>query len=212
MTSTKKREGVVVTPEFRGSFVKLRKPESVEGGTAKFSMTCPIPVEGNENFFEELEAAIEAAALKRWDSVPKKLKHPIRDYDEDEDENYPEFIGTCRFVPKSEERPRVIDVHGDPVDMADVYSGAWYRVSIRAYAWQHPTSGKGVSFNLDNVLKIRDDEPFGGRGRAEDDFSTLLEKKSSRGRGKGDESDEGEGDEDKPRTRRTRRGKTNPLA
>ena len=33
----------------------------------------------------------------------------------------------------------------------------------------------GVSFGLGNIQKIEDDEPFGGRGPADQDFDALSE-------------------------------------
>jgi hypothetical protein len=45
-------------------------------------------------------------------------------------------------------------------DETEVYSGAWYRAQVRAFAYEN-AGNKGVSFGLQNVQKLRDDDPLG---------------------------------------------------
>jgi len=98
---------------------------------------------------------------------------PIRHGDETEYEDW-ENQKFCQA--SSEDRPGIIDIDGeDIIDFSELYSGAWYRASIRTYAWHYPqTNKKGVSIALDNVMKIRDDEPFSGRSSAADDFAEYV--------------------------------------
>jgi hypothetical protein len=60
------------------------------------------------------------------------------------------------------------------MDPEELYSGAYYRASIRCFAWEHPTGGKGVSVALDNVMKIKDGEAFSGKSSASDDFASVA--------------------------------------
>ena len=52
-----------------------------------------------------------------------------------------------------------------------LYSGVYGRASISFYAF-NSNGNKGIACGLNNLQKIRDGEPLGGRTRAEDDFAT----------------------------------------
>ena len=45
------------------------------------------------------------------------------------------------------------------------------RASINLYAF-NTNGNKGIACGLNNLQKIRDGEPLGGKSRAEDDFNT----------------------------------------
>jgi hypothetical protein len=172
----------ITTPEFRGSFVTLKKPRAFGNSDPKYSITITLP--DDDEFWDDLMDKVEAAAEKRWDGkIPKNMHIPIRHGDETE---YEDWEGQKFCQAASEDRPGIIDVDGeDIIDFSELYSGAWYRASIRAYAWHYPeTNKKGVSLQLDNVMKIRDDEPFSGRSSAADDFAEFVaggkDKSSSR--------------------------------
>ena len=55
---------------------------------------------------------------------------------------------------------------------ARVYSGCWCRFYVRAFAWDN-ASGKGVSFSLEAVQLVKDDEAFAGKKQASDLFETI---------------------------------------
>ena len=75
----------------------------------------------------------------------------------------------------SNNKPGIVDAALKPImDANEIYSGAYYRASIRAYAWEHPTGGKGVSIALDNIMKVKDGEAFSGRTDASDDFANFA--------------------------------------
>lgn len=202
----------MMTPEFRGSFVRLVKPRArSEGKEPEYGLT--IVLEKDHSFWRELDDAIERAAEIKWGKVPKGFFHPVKDGDD-----YDYGFDGCLFVEaKSTERPGVVDTElEDVIDASELYSGAWYRATIRPGAWHHPESNrKGVSIYLDNVQKVRDDEPLGGaRAKAADDFEDFVgggdegERPRRGRRGSRDENDEGE----RPRRgRRGSRGRGSPL-
>lgn len=163
---------VIITPEFRGSFVNLAEPRPpAEGQAPVYSMVVVIPKEETA-FLEKLEQEVERVANEKWGKVPPRLKTTLRDGDE---EDRPEFKGCIVFNVKSKARPGIVDNDLQPImDPEELYSGAWYRASINAYAWEHPTGGKGVSFGLNNVMKIKDDEAFSGKQAAEEDFKAFA--------------------------------------
>ena len=54
------------------------------------------------------------------------------------------------------------------------YSGVYGRASINLYAF-NSNGNKGIACGLNNLQKIRDGEPLGGKSRAEDDFASEEE-------------------------------------
>lgn len=175
----------LTTPEFRGSYVNLIEPRAVSddpGAEKKYSMLIVLSKTDPEAkaFVKKLEAAIQtASAEKHGKPIPKeRLKHyPIKDGDNDEKED---FHGHWLISASNKFKPGAIDLNGQKlISTEDLYSGAWYRASISCWAWDNPKGGKGVSINLKNVLKVRDDDAFTGVAKAEDDFADFLSEKPS---------------------------------
>lgn len=125
------------------------------------------------------KAALEAGKGSRFGgTIPKVWKNTFRDADEEQDtEKYPEMAGMMFMTISANEKypPGLVDRQVNPiVDRAELYSGCWARVSMRAFPFSAEGS-KGVSFGLNNVMKWRDDEPLGGTGAtAESDFAGLA--------------------------------------
>ena len=55
------------------------------------------------------------------------------------------------------------------IEHSEVYSGVYGRASINFYAF-NSNGNKGIACGLNNLQKISDGEPLGGKTRAEDDF------------------------------------------
>ena len=167
----------IITPEFRGSFVHLLEPHAikgVEGAKPRYQITIPLPKK--DAFWNELNALIEETAKGKWGKIPPKMKSPVKNGDE---EDRPEFAGCYSVQATSNNKPGIVGTNLKPVMSADeIYSGAYYRASIRAYAWEHPTGGKGVSIALDNVMKVKDGEAFSGRTEASSDFADFAKEDS----------------------------------
>ena len=67
---------------------------------------------------------------------------------------------------------RIVDADRNPIlERSEVYSGVYGRASINFYAF-NSNGNKGIACGLNNLQKIRDGEPLGGKSRAEDDFAT----------------------------------------
>ena len=132
---------------------------------------------------EKIQAAIQAAyeegqgKLKgNGKSVPalSVLKTPLRDGDAErpDDEAYADayFINA-----NSATAPGIVDADRNPIlERSEVYSGVYGRASINFYAF-NSNGNKGIACGLNNLQKIRDGEPLGGKSRAEDDFATEEE-------------------------------------
>ena len=155
-----------ITPEFRAAFVSLFKAtagKNADGTTnkPKFSIRACFPPTAD---LKALKHEAETAAKEKWgDKIPKTLRSPFRT--NEELENPIPGIGddwtVMTFSANEDRRPGVVDAKlQDILDDSDVYSGAWYRAQVRAFAYEN-AGNKGVSFGLQNVQKLREDDPIG---------------------------------------------------
>lgn len=162
----------LTTPEFRASYVNLAKPRAVNpGDDPQYGMNIVLPKD--DPFWKKVDTLIDQAAKAKWGQRPKKLTLTRKDGDSDDT---PEEWEGCFSVPAtSKSRVGVIGLDGeDIVDGSKLYSGAWYRATVRIGAWTYGRMKKGVSVYLENVLFVKDDEPFSGRAKARDDFANFI--------------------------------------
>ena len=170
---------VITGVNTRWSYVNAWEPKSINGGAPKYSVSLIIP-KSDTKTIEKIQAAIQAAydegqgKLKGiGKSVPalSVLKTPLRDGDAErpDDEAYADsyFINA-----NSGTAPGIVDADRQPIlDRSEVYSGVYGRASINFYAF-NSNGNKGIACGLNNLQKIKDGEPLGGKSRAEDDFDT----------------------------------------
>lgn len=169
---------VITGPDTRWSYCNVWQPKSINGGTPKYSVSLIIP-KSDTATIKKIEAAIEAAykegeaKLKgNGRSVPalSVLKTPLRDGDAERPDD--EAYANAYFVnANSATAPGIVDADRQPIiDTSEVYSGLYGRASINFYAF-NSNGNKGIACGLNNLQKIRDGEPLGGKSRAEDDFA-----------------------------------------
>ena len=170
---------VITGVNTRWSYVNAWEPKSINGGAPKYSVSLIIP-KSDTKTIEKIQAAIQAAydegqgKLKgNGKSVPalSVLKTPLRDGDAErpDDEAYADsyFINA-----NSSTAPGIVDADRQPIlERSEVYSGVYGRASINFYAF-NSNGNKGIACGLNNLQKIKDGEPLGGKSRAEDDFDT----------------------------------------
>jgi hypothetical protein len=69
--------------------------------------------------------------------------------------------------------PGVVDRQRQPIITADgFYSGCHARATVNAFTYD-TMGNQGVSFGLQNLQFVKDDEPFTGRSAPEEDFDEL---------------------------------------
>lgn len=169
---------VITGPDTRWSYANVWEPKAINGGTPKYSVSLIIP-KSDTVTIKKIEAAIEAAykegeaKLKgNGRSVPalSVLKTPLRDGDAERPDD--EAYANAYFVnANSATAPGIVDADRQPIlDRSEVYSGVYGRASINFYAF-NSNGNKGIACGLNNLQKIRDGEPLGGKSRAEDDFA-----------------------------------------
>lgn len=170
---------VITGPNTRWSYANIWEPKSINGGAPKFSVSLIIP-KSDTKTIEKVKTAIEAAyregesKLKgNGRSVPalSAIKNPLRDGDTERPDD--EAYANSYFInANSATAPGIVDANCSPIlERSEVYSGVYGRASISFYAF-NSNGNKGIACGLNNLQKIRDGEPLGGRTRAEDDFAT----------------------------------------
>lgn len=170
---------VITGPETRWSYANVWEAKSINGGAPKFSVSLIIP-KSDTKTVAKIKAAIEAAyhegesKLKgNGRSVPalSVIKTPLRDGDTERPDD-PAYANSYFVNANSATAPGIVDADRQVIlDRSEVYSGVYGRASINFYAF-NSNGNRGIACGLNNLQKIRDGEPLGGKARAEDDFAT----------------------------------------
>ena len=127
---------------------------------------------------EQIEDAIEEAKeygkTAKWGGkIPRNLKIAFQDGDDTDIDKYPENEGHFLLNARSKKKVGLVDIDRQPIlDADEIYSGCWAYISVTSFAYDNES--KGVSFFLNNIMKARDDERFGGGSvSAEEDFGDI---------------------------------------
>ena len=173
---------VITGPDTRWSYANVWEAKSINGGTPKFSVSLIIP-KSDTRTIAKIKAAIEAAyregeaKLKgNGKTVPplSAIKTPLRDGDSERPDD-PAYANSYFINANSSTAPGIVDADRQPIlERSEVYSGVYGRASINFYAF-NSNGNRGIACGLNNLQKIRDGEPLGGKSRAEDDFATEIE-------------------------------------
>ena len=168
----------VITGVCRLSYANIWQAKSINGGAPKYSASILIP-KSDTKTLAKVKAAIQAAyeegegKLKgNGKTAPSlaSLKTPLRDGDTErpDDEAY---AGHWFINANSNTAPGVVDANREPIyDTSEIYSGVYARVSLSFYAF-NSNGNRGIACALQNIQKVRDGEPLGGKSKAEDDFN-----------------------------------------
>lgn len=170
---------VITGKDTRFSYLNVNEPKSINGSKPKFSASLIIPKTDTVTI-DKIHAAINLAykegeyKLKgNGKSVPPlaAIKTPLRDGDLERPDD--EAYRNAFFInANSPYKPGVVDGNRQEIlDTSELYSGIYGRASITFYAY-NSNGNKGIACGLNNLQKLRDGEPLGGRTRAEDDFAT----------------------------------------
>ena len=169
----------VITGICTFSYLNCWEPKAIEGGKPKFSVSLIIP-KSDTVTVGKIKSAIEEAyrdgqsKLKgNAKSVPalSTLRTPLRDGDLERPDD-PAYANAYFVNANSTTAPGVVDANRNEIlDKSEVYSGCYGRASISFYAF-NANGNKGIACGLNNLQKINDGEPLGGRASAESDFAT----------------------------------------
>lgn len=99
------------------------------------------------------------------------IKTPLRNGDTERPDD-PAYAGSYFINANSATAPGIVDADCNPIlTRSEVYSGVYGRASINFYAF-NSNGNKGIACGLNNLQKIRDGEPLGGKSSAASDFTT----------------------------------------
>jgi hypothetical protein len=175
----------IITPYFRAAFISIFKATSAKNqdgsvNKPKFSIRAAFPPTAD---LTPLKNQAQLAAVEKWgvekvnnEKFKSKLHSPFRT--NDELDNPIPGLGDdwviMTFSANEDRKPGIVDASNQPIiNDQDVYSGAWFRAQVRAYAYEQQ-GNCGVAFGLQNVQKIKDDEPLGaGKVAPEKAFSPV---------------------------------------
>ena len=186
----------VWTPTFRVAFPNIDQPRAYGDSQPKYSVTMLFDLEEikkdpeQQKRWDDMVAAVDAAALKKFGSIPAVFRKPFKKGDDSRNKetgaSYNGFEGMVVFNAASTTKPGLVDQERNPILDPDEFKGGYYaHATINIYGWQHPQSGKGVSCGLQNIQLVREGEPFGGRQNPEEALVRPERRREGKGGGSG---------------------------
>ena len=183
MSTVKNPTKVITGKHTVMSYLNVNEPKTpLGGGTPKYSVSLIIP-KSDTVTVAKIRAAIEAAyeegqsklkGSSKFVPALEDIKTPLRDGDKERkgDDAYK----NAYFVnANATSAPGIVDADLNPIlNRSEVYSGVYGRASISFYAF-NANGNKGIACGLNNLQKISDGEPLGGKASAESDFATEAE-------------------------------------
>lgn len=171
---------VITGANTRWSYANVWEAKAMEGGKPKFSVSLIIP-KSDTVTVGKIKSAIEEAYREGQSklkgnakSVPalSTLRTPLRDGDLERPDD-PAYANAYFVNANSSTAPGVVDANRNEImDKSEVYSGCYGRASVNFYAF-NANGNRGIACGLNNLQKLRDGEPLGGRASAESDFATA---------------------------------------
>lgn len=164
----------VITGKVRFSYANVFVPTLAPGATdEKYSVSILID-KTDKATLAKIEKAVaeevEVFKSKNAGKLPKNFKYPLRDGDEDREDD-PVYAGKMFINASSKNKPGIVDANLDPLMSADeFYSGCYGRASINFYPF-NVNGNSGIAAGLNNLQKLEDGERLSGGSSAEDDFS-----------------------------------------
>lgn len=166
----------LVTEPCRLAFPALFDPKPVsktKPNDLKYQAAVLIPKKVSLKPFVQ---CIKAAMREAWNDDTIKLsgnKMPLQSCEAKPNlagyEDGWHYINT-----KSGYQPSVVNQKlQDIIDPDGIFAGCWCRFHLKAYAWDHPEGGKGVSFSLQAVQLVREDSRLGGGASTSDAFEPI---------------------------------------
>jgi hypothetical protein len=172
----------ITTGKVRLSYLNVFEPKpSTIGGDPKYSVTLLIPKTDTQTYnavMTAMQAAIDAAMPKLWDGQrPPILNLPLHDGDGGRPSDGLPYGDECKghWVMTASSVTQPLIIHPDMsriIDKTEIYSGMYACVSAAFFGYA--TGKKGIGCGLNNIMKVADGEPLGGRTTPEQDFADVA--------------------------------------
>lgn len=177
VTNTK----VITGPNIRFSYLNVFEPKAMaDGATPKYSVSLIIS-KNDKKTVQAVRAAIKAAYERDASKIKggaksmpvlSDLKTPLRDGDAERPDDEP-YKGSYFINANTTMKPGVVDAAcNNIIDRSEVYSGCYGRASLTFFGY-NAKGNRGIGANLNNLQKLRDGDPLGGRATAASDFATC---------------------------------------
>lgn len=163
-----------ITPKFRCRWTNLAKADD----KGKFNVTMLFP-EGTD--LRKMKKAVKIAIETQWGNKFKEsqLTLPLKDGNDkvnaETGEVYAEYVDTTWATASTKFAVTPLDKRKEPIPASEVeseiYDGCWCVAQVKAYAWEYKDDKskkvikRGISFQLDNIMKVADDDRIGGTAR-----------------------------------------------
>ena len=159
------------------SYVHCFEPESYNGSEPAYGVQLIINKSDTKTVGmvkECIKNAYEKGKNKLGNAALNRIKVPLRDGDVDRADD-PIYAGRYFINCKTKTQPEIVDKNRQAIlDPREFYSGCIGRASINFYAF-NSNGNKGIGVGLNNIQKLADGTPLGGRTRAEDDFNDSAD-------------------------------------
>ena len=163
--------GNIRTGLVRFSFPWLFKAQKAmePGKPDKFALTSLFPAGAD---LDPLKAEAQAVAVAKWgaQTAALTLHSPFRDQSEKSAKFNGYVPGSIFITSTGERRPPLVDQNLAPItDENRVYPGVWGFVTLRCFDFEAKNPAghvvkRGISFGLQSVMVVADDENLGGGG------------------------------------------------
>lgn len=173
-------ESKVITGIVRFSYVHAWEPQAIDPQKPeekKYSVSLIISKKDKKTISDIKAAIAEATRIgleKLWNGkLPKKFKDPLRDGDDERDED--EVYANSFFLnANSKDKPTIVDRMVNPIiNQADFYSGCYGRASVSFFPFDK-AGNVGIGCSLNHLQKTKDGESLGGtKASADVDFSAM---------------------------------------
>lgn len=165
----------VITGKVRFSYVHVFEPATISEDSSEKKYSVSIIISKKDKVtLAKIEGAIKAATqagVAKWGGkLPKNLKTPLRDGDEEREEEC--YENSFFLNAKSSNKPGIVDANLDEImSKEEFYSGCYGRASVTFYPYDSNGS-KGIACGLNNLQKLEDGERLGGSSAsAAEDFA-----------------------------------------
>lgn len=162
----------------RLSFPQLFVAKAMEPGKEpQFGTNFLLHKQRNSADIKACQIAVDAVVKEKWPKGLKSFKTVLKEASDKQDE-YDGYDESCMVLStRSVRRPQVVDRDLSPITEADakLYAGCYVNATVRFFAYDHPTGGKGVSCEILAVQFAKDGQAFGGHRpvNVEEEFEAI---------------------------------------
>lgn len=172
----------LITPPFRVSYPHLWVPQKSEDGESDV-YSCRMIFEKGTDLSDMKSLAMQIRTQKF--GKDGKFKKTFKDGNEEDLKKNPECKDAIIVDARSYNRPITVSKRNPAVkqgakgwlvpitDRNEFYPGCYAIAVVTCYPFDHPKGGKGVSFGLSSIIKIRNGEPLISMANPEEDFAEM---------------------------------------